>query len=279
MKLDNLEYEIDKDLENELLYSILEEELKKSKNTKNKPPRRKITSKKKQKIVKNEIKIRTVLFLLVTLIANTYAWFIFNTTVSSKLDVHIKSWQFELEAGENTEDFVFRVEEIYPGMPEAVSSIEANNKGETDAKLTCSITHVQILDEEYYGAPERDEDRVPGRTYYTSAELIDKLLNDYPFTIEIYIDDELYDGVEEIIIPASSEKINIEYKLNWPYETGTGAEIDANDAIDTEWGEKAYDFYHDPANEGNNYCIEIELTIKAAQVFSGGTTTPDPVGP
>lgn len=271
MKFENLEYEIDKDLENELLYSILEEEYKKTKKSK-KPARRKISSKKKN-IVKNEIKIRTVLFLLVTLIANTYAWFIFNTTVSSKLDVHIKSWQFELEAGENTEDFVFRVEEIYPGMPEAVSLIEANNKGETDAKLTCSITHVQILDEEYFGAPERDEDRIPGRTYYTSEELIDKLLNDYPFTIEIYIDDELYDGAEEVIIPASSEKIKIEYKLNWPYETGTGAEIDVNDAIDTEWGEKAYDFYHDPANAGNNYCIEIELTIKAAQVYA--EETPD----
>ena len=273
MKFENLEYEIDKDLENELLYSILEEEYKKTKKSK-KPARRKISSKKKN-IVKNEIKIRTVLFLLVTLIANTYAWFIFNTTVSSKLDVHIKSWQFELEAGENTEDFVFRVEEIYPGMPEAVSSIEANNKGETDAKLTCTVTYIQILDDIYYVLPDKPEDQVAGRTYLTSPQLIDKLLNDYPFTIEIYIDGELYDGTEEVIIPASSDKINIEYKLNWPYETGTGDEIEANDAIDTEWGERAYDFYHDPANAGNNYCIEVALTIKAQQVYS----EEPPVGP
>lgn len=276
MELGDIEYTIDEELENELVYSILEEALKKADkktlNTKSKPKRRKISSKKKRK---GEIKIRTILLLLFTLLANTYAWFIYNTTISSKLDVHIKSWEFELEAGDNVEDFIFTVEEIYPGMPDETSTIEAHNKGETDAKLTCNIKHIKILDEDFYAPPELDADRVQGITYYTPQQLLDKLLNDYPFKIEIYINGTLYTGTDDVIIAANSPTTTIQYKVSWPYETGTGDEIVANDAIDTEWGERAYEYYHDEENEGEHYCIEVELTVKATQVSTSSTTTPE----
>lgn len=290
MESESLEHKIAKEIENELLYSILDEKYdlsNKSNDSSNsnsdndnsnskdndqeeiitnkKHKRRKIESKKRKNRL-SQINIRTVILLLVTLIANTYAWFIYNSMVSTKIDVHIKSWQFELEAGENSEDFVLQVEEIYPGMNEAGTTIEANNKGEMDAKLSCRITHIRILDEDFYVEPENDADRVPGMTYYTSDELLDKLLNDYPFKIQIYVDGILYDGENDIIISASSPRTSISYRVNWPYETGTGAsEISANDAIDTEWGERAYEYYHDETNPGNHYCIEVNLTIIAVQ--------------
>ena len=116
MDFGELGYQIDEELTNELVYSILEDALRKTDENEHikpkiKPKRRKYNTKKRRKY---EIKIRTILLLLFTLLANTYAWFIYNTTVSSKLDVHIKSWQFELEAGSNIENFIFTVDEIYP---------------------------------------------------------------------------------------------------------------------------------------------------------------------
>ena len=162
-------------------------------------------------------------------------------------------------------------------MDDVTSTIEAANKGETDAKLTCKITHIKILDADYYVEPDSDDDRVAGRTYMSSDALLDKLLNDYPFKIEIYIDGVLYDGQNDVIITAGTTMTNIQYKVTWPYETGTDADdIIANDAIDTEWGEKAYDYYHDETNPGDRYCIVVDLTITAVQSHNASASTPEP---
>jgi hypothetical protein len=256
-----------------LLYTILSEKYDDNKKDSNKTLKNKKHKRQKfkSKNIMTQINIRTILLLLVTLIANTYAWFIYNSMVSTKIDVHIKSWQFELEAGENSEDFVFTVEEIYPGMEPAVTTIEAMNKGEMDANLSCKITHIRILDEDFYIEPEDENDRVPGITYYTPNELLDKLLNDYPFKIQIFINGSLYDGQSEFLIPAASPKTTISYSVTWPYETGTGiANITANDEIDTEWGERAYNYYHNPSNPpAEHYCIEVNLTVIAVQNHGG----------
>ena len=276
MELDSLEYSLDEELENELLYSILDEKLSNQEEKQNNEPEKKhkIRPRKKRK---HEIKIRSVLLLLVTLIANTYAWFIYNSTVTTDIQVHLKSWKFELEAGEISEDFVFKVEEIYPGMPEASSSIVANNRGETDANLSCEIDSVRILDDEYLLLPTDENDRVPGVTYYTSQQLLDKLLYDYPFKIEIYIGDTLYDGSSTFSIPAGTLTTNISYKVNWPYETtGNSLTLDENDDIDTQWGERAYAYYNDENDPGDHYCIEVHLTIIATQSAASSTSEPDP---
>ena len=279
MELDNIM--LDKDLEKELVYSILEENYE-NENEKNiKPKRRKhYSSKKAKKKIKSELRIRTVLFLLLTLIANTYAWFIYNSTVSSQIQVHIKSWHFELEAGDISNDFIFRVAEAYPGMPTETTTINATNSGETDATVTCKITYVKIFDQEYFAEPENEEDKVEGVTYYSSEDLLDMILNDYPFKIGIYIDDTLYDGTTEVIIPSGETSTTIEYKVDWPYETGTTAnEISAGDIVDTEWGERAYDYYENksvsgPTDDGY-YGIQVNVKIIATQSNSSGTE-PEP---
>ena len=154
------------------------------------------------------------------------------------------------------------------GMPDAVSSIVANNRGESDANLSCKIKHIKILDEDYYTTPDSEDDIVEGITYYSSEDLIDMLLHDFPFKIEIYIDGTLYDATTPIVIAANSPTTTIEYKVRWPYETGTGNTLAANDAIDTYWGEKAYDYYHDPLTQGDVYCIEVELLVTATQTHT-----------
>lgn len=267
MEFENLETELYKELENEILFNAIEEDLEKELKPKrkalNKKRRRKQTqtgSEKVVKVLKKDIKIKTILLLLITLIMNTYAWFIYISKVSLDMEVHIKSWNFELYTGDLEENFTFTVEEIYPGMPDASKEIVANNTGESSASLSCEVTSIKILDEEYRIGVDYTDDG--GNTFqYTSTDLIDKLLNDYPFKIQVYVNDQIYTG--DSLILTSGDTTNIELKVVWPYETtDNGKTLEENDLLDTEWGQAAYEYYN---NGGNQYCIEVNVVIKAVQ--------------
>lgn len=67
------------------------------------------------KILK-KIKIRNILILL--LIFNTYAWFVYATKVSSSMSVHVSSWNVEFSIGEDetVTNILIKVERVYPGM-------------------------------------------------------------------------------------------------------------------------------------------------------------------
>ena len=73
-----------------------------------------------EKIVKilKKIKIKNIIILILLLIFNAYAWFIYATRASSSLDVHISSWNVEFSVGEeeSTTEILIEVERVYPGM-------------------------------------------------------------------------------------------------------------------------------------------------------------------
>ena len=270
MRFENLESELYKELEDEILFSAIEEdlekELKQEKKALNKKKKRhKKDNGKVVTILKSDIKIKTILLLLFTLIMNTYAWFIYISRVSMDMEMHIKSWNFELYTGEQEENFTFAVEEIYPGMPDASKVITANNMGETAASLTCEVTSVKILDETFQVG--KDYTAEDGSTFnYTSDDLLDKITNDYPFKIQIFINGEEFTGDETVLTQGNSTEIEV--KVVWPYETLDGQDNpDAGDIIDTEWGQKAYNYYADNAGNPGEivYCIEVNIEIKAVQ--------------
>lgn len=288
MELDRItESEIKKELEQEILYSAIEDEI----NQDIKVTPRNHKAKKKKLHFKKEIKVRTLLLLIITLIMNTYAWFIYIATVSVGLDVHIKSWDFELQNGAQTEDFEFVVENIYPGVPteDTVQNISAANNGEMDALLTCNIVYMRILDKEYSTAQKYTETALT--ELYTSEELLQMLYEDYPFKINIYLIDTddsgneietLYEG-QEVQMPTSS-KTNIKIQIEWPYEidedtlNATNTTLEETDEIDTYWGREAYKYHQDNPDK---YSIVVKMDIKAIQKDGDGnadnitnTTTP-----
>ena len=269
------ESEIEKEFEQEILYSAIEDELNKNARIVSRNPN--VKKKKKKLHLKKEIKIRTLLLLIVTLIMNTYAWFIYISTVSVGLDVHIKSWDFELQNGEQTEDFEFVVDNIYPGVPieDSVQNISAANNGEMDALLTCDVVYMRILDKEY--STDQKYTQTPLTDFYTSAELLKMLYENYPFKIKVYlvsVDDAgneqltLYEG-QDVQMPTSS-RINIRIQIEWPYEMGSSnATLEEADGEDTFWGQEAYKYHKDNPDE---YSIVIKLDVKAIQ--KDGTGTP-----
>ena len=106
-----------------------------------------------EKVVKilKKIKIKNIIILILLLIFNTYAWFIYATRVSSELSVHISSWNVEFTVGENetVTNIVIAVERIYPGMENVEDNITVNNKGEVKAELDYDIASLKVMDEFY----------------------------------------------------------------------------------------------------------------------------------
>lgn len=262
MKFQDLDFNLDKELEAEILYNAVKDEIE-TKNTKKqrKAKKRNNSYQYLDSRLKSGIKIKTVLLLLVTLIVNTYAWFIYISTVSTDISMHVKSWDFRISSGGATENFEFFVDQIYPGMEEAKQEIDAKNNGETDAELTCEINSMTILGAEYKVGEtyiENGEEKI-----YTSDKLFE-ILNAYPFKVQIYIDDNLFDGTSIEMTTGAETKMS--FTVNWDYETGENAEeIEAADEIDTYWGNQAYKFHQD---NPNSYSIKLDLTIKAIQTNS-----------
>ena len=190
------------------------------------------------KIIKT-IKIRNIIFLILLLIFNTYAWFIYATRVSTGISAHVSSWNVEFSTGEDetTTNIVIELDRIYPGMETVRKEVSVKNKGEISAKLDYDIIALKVMEEEY----KIGEDM-------TSEELESKMKSEYPFKVNIVKDDaELLQG-----IGPGRFSVTIE----WPFESG-------DDELDTLWGSKAYEYYS--LNPGAK-SVEIEITLIAEQI-------------
>ncbi len=284
MQTDNFENDINEELEEELLYQAIEENLQKeekndsNENSENSEKenleetteenqeedkrKKRIIGRKKR--IKRELKIKTVLAVILALLVNTYAWFIYISVVTTKVNIHVKSWDFELSVADQSQNFDFTVEQVYPGMPSAKKEIIAKNNGETEAVLTCEINKIRIFDEEIVANQEYEmEDG--SRVTYTPKELLEKLLTDYPFKVKIFVNDQQYNPEQEYPL-TNGELANVYLQVDWDFETGEVAEngIADGDEKDTYYGQKSYEFMQDPANEGK-YSMVVELVIKATQ--------------
>lgn len=194
-----------------------------------------------EKIVKilKKIKIRNIVILILLLSFNAYAWFVYATKVSSSLSVHVSSWNvaFSMGKDETVTNIIIDVERVYPGMETFERTVTAKNRGEIKAELDYEIISLKVMDEEYKIGDD-----------ITMEELENKMKNDYPFKINVFKDDTLLkEGTGDGIFSVTVE---------WPFESG-------DDALDTLWGNKAYEYYS--LNPGKK-SIEIEIKLSAKQI-------------
>ena len=192
------------------------------------------------KIIK-KVKIKNMIILILLLIFNAYAWFIYATRVSTDITAHVSSWNVEFVGadGEITTNLLVSIGKIYPGMDRFEKIVEVHNKGETPAMLDYEIKELKVMDETFIV----DEENGP-----TTQDINNKIDTEYPFKINIEKDDKLLSegtGNGKFII-----------SLDWNFESG-------DDEADTLWGNKAYEFYESYPDENS---IEIKLTLIATQV-------------
>ena len=264
--IEKIEYEYEEDDDDEVEYKAI----KKSQKAINEKKRK--VRKRREEILKSDLKIKTVIILVMTLLVNTYAWFIYVDTVSTKLQMHIKGWNFNMTNVDPDNEFLFQVEEVYPGMDPSSKTMTAQNLGETHSTVRCEFEQIRVFDDVY---------RV-GQTYtkpdgstaeYTSDDLFD-LLNSYPFKTTIYFEcnsskrNKTYNSSSICTLNHGKFSRNfsawyIKFEVTWDYEIAGDADaVAAQDAIDTEWGEKAYEF---KKTNTSDYCVEVKLRVVAEQ--------------
>ena len=184
-------------------------------------------------------KIKTLLFLFIALVANTYAWFLYNRVVSANLEAHIKSWQVSIE-GAMDDSLTFDIDDLYPGMPDYEDSVQLTNEGEMDADVTFTLKSIRILDETY----------TVGENGYT-VESLEAKLAEYPFSITF--------EASNSTVSSHGGETDLRLYVEWDYGDGD----EEKDELDTYWGEKSYDFTEDNPDTPS---VEVVIDVNVSQV-------------
>ena len=194
------------------------------------------------------IKPSRLIFLIVLLSANTFAWFIYATKIDSDVSVHVRAWNIVFESSENeiTNEIPINVDGIYPGMDDFLYQVRAYNRSEVNATMTYQILSARILDQEFVTVEQKTAQGLQVlETDLTSSELEDKLANDYPFSITVATSNGTIQhgtGVETYSL-----------SVTWPYESN-------DDETDTLWGTSAYQYkISNPSTP--SIAINIKVTI------------------
>lgn len=186
--------------------------------------------------LKKRLRRRTLFFLILTLMANTFAWFIYSNKVSNNITTGVKSWKinFKQDGVDIVNNVEFKIDSIYPGMPDYTNSLSITNIGETAANISYEVEEIKILDEFY------------NRDMYSSTDLINRLKDNYPFKMNFSINNQ------EVGTGQTSE---FTFSLVWPYESG-------HDEADTYWGKKSASFKEQYPDKEQ---IAIKVKIIAGQ--------------
>ncbi len=203
--------------------------------------------KRREKRLKGKVTFRTIFLLAVTLIFNTYAWFLYVNTVTADITAHVDSWmvRFEVDGEEVQHSFMFNIPHAYPGMSDASKTVMILNNGEKNAHIDYEVRYVRIFDDIYFAQESIDEGQTApqGATIANASDLLTMIQSTYPFVIS-------FSATSYNLQPDESANLTITFE--WDYESG-------NDTVDTEYGINAYNFYEDNVNEEN--AIEILVNV------------------
>lgn len=205
----------------------------------------------KQRRIKNRVTLRTLFLLSITLIFNTYAWFLYATTVSTNLTAHVDAWKVEFEVNDAMveREINFPIDHAYPGMTNATQTVTISNTGEKAADITYEMKMLRIFDDYYLSTEYAQElgPSAPAGAQVMSAEaLLNKIQNDYPFTLSL-------STAQATLQVGQSSSFSMSF--SWAYETG-------EDETDTDYGTRAKTYYEE--NDGKPV-IQIILKIVVLQ--------------
>ncbi len=211
---------------------------------KNKVGGEEVVEKKKKK---HRFALIRLLFLIFLVMGNTLAWFIYVTRIDNSVSVHVKAWDVVFQDGEDevSTNVNIAVDDLYPGMNNFHYQIAAYNKSEVDAFLSYTLLSANILGTEYVTVEGRaDRGETAQEDDYTSAELEDMFLHDFPFALQI--------SVSNLTIGDTNGLEYYSFDVVWPYESG-------NDTEDTRWGIASADF-----RKNNPGVASISLQVKVS---------------
>ncbi len=199
------------------------------------------------KIIKKINPLRLI-FLIVLIAGNTFAWFIYTTKIDSEISVHVKSWDVLFKNGDEevTTNISINVDSVYPGMQEFKNEVSAYNNSDISATLSYRVLEANILGEEYItteGRAERHEDPEP--TDISNEQLIYILSHNYPFKINFTVSNE--------VVASQGGEEKYSFTVNWPFEQN-------NDVLDTYWGITAANYKKDNPDL-SSITLKVKLVV------------------
>ena len=203
-----------------------------------------------------KINMIPIIFIAVSFIFTTFAWFAYSGLRSVSTEIDVKAWYIELsKSGEVvTNDIVITLDDVYPGMETVHEVVNIENKGDSDAKLRYEIVSARVLD------TELDND-----TSETVGLLEDSLSHSYPFHVNI--------DLSKHYISSNGDSSTFEVSVSWPLDSG-------NDNLDSTWGMNSYNFQRSEqelSNEDPTYtprpAVQIVISVIAEQYIEDNNSS------
>ncbi len=168
------------------------------------------------KTLKKSMRLKVLMLLAIMLAFNTFAWFIYSSTIGTGISTSVRAWKIEFESNDEVVQVIeFDLDELYPGMDEYTNYINVVNYGDSPATLKYEILSVSVLGTLY------------SLNDYTSLEMGTMLKENYPFIIEFELTNSN--------LGSGNGDSNFNLTVNWAYESG-------DDELDTTWGHDSYEF-------------------------------------
>ena len=147
------------------------------------------------------INIVPVIFIIVSFISVTFAWFAYSGLSNVNTEIGVKAWHIELEKDgqKASNDIVISLENIYPGMDTVYEKVDIKNLGDSDATLKYSVVSARLLD-------KAENNFVINET--TTSEYVEDLLaHEYPFHINI--------NLSKNYVLAKNDQSTFEVSVSW----------------------------------------------------------------
>lgn len=172
----------------------------------------------------------SLLFLVISFISVTLAWFAYSGLLNVATEINVKAWYIELEKDGQlvSNEIIVSLAEIYPGMETVKEVVNIKNLGDSDAQVRYSLISARILDDPEHNYVIND---------ITTSEYVEDLLShEYPFHINMNL-------TKRYVLSKGEESI-FEISISWPLDSG-------DNELDSLWGTAAYVFYQNEENKKN----------------------------
>lgn len=204
-----------------------------------------------------KLNIMSIVFVVVSFISVTLAWFAYSGLADASMEVNVKAWYIELSKDGQTvsNEIVISLEDIYPGMNTINEKVKIANKGDSIAQVKYAIKEARLLDINDYVIDDLT----------TSPYVEDLLSHTYPFHINI--------NLSKGYTLNGGDESEFEVSISWPLDSD-------NDAQDSYWGVEAYKFDQSEASKkasNPDYqirpAINVVISITAEQYIEEDTTS------
>lgn len=217
------------------------------------------------------VRIMLLLTFCVIFTISTYAWFITSQELNlSGLEANVTSWDVAYYVDDNEilkETVTLTIDSFYPGMSSVSEEIiHIYNLGDKNTNIKYELLSVKLFGEEVI-----NDINIGISGYGETGKMYTIFSEDtqYPFNVNFTYDKSYLEGKYVDDNSPTSEKAHATFKFNasWEYQAEDEANTEAKDALDTQFGKAAFEYYKKQGSDPSK-AIEIQVKITSSSANS-----------